>query len=70
MCGVLVLDVLDDWIHALLIVDVVTKPWGVNDVDVQTDIVLKQLVGGNGDLSGLGQQILQGGGFLSALRLD
>ena len=37
VCRVLVLDVLDNWIPASVVVDLVTVTWGVHNVQPQTN---------------------------------
>lgn len=48
--GVLILDVLDDWVPATVVVDKVTIPGGVDDVQPQADAILLDDVGGGLDL--------------------
>jgi hypothetical protein len=39
VCRVLVLDVLDDWIPASVVVDLITITWGINNVQPQTNSI-------------------------------
>ncbi len=39
VCRVLVLDVLDDWVPASIVVDLVTIAWGIDNVQPQTNSV-------------------------------
>ena len=52
VCGVLVLDVLDDWVPASLVVDLVTVPRGINNVQPQADTIFLDDVRHSLDLSG------------------
>lgn len=45
VCGVLVLDVLDNWVPASVVVDLVTVTWGINNVQAQTNSVFLDDVG-------------------------
>ena len=40
VCGVLVLDVLDDWIPASVVVDLITITRGIDNVQPQTNTIL------------------------------
>jgi hypothetical protein len=40
VCGVLVLDVLDDWIPASIVVDLITITRGIDNVQPQTNTIL------------------------------
>jgi hypothetical protein len=39
VCGVLVFDILDDWIPASVVVDLVTVTWGIDNVQPQTNTI-------------------------------
>lgn len=40
VCGVLVLDVLHNWIPASVVVDLVSVTWGIDNVEAKTNAVL------------------------------
>ena len=40
VCGVLILDILDNWIPASVVVDLIAVPWGVDNVQPQTNAIL------------------------------
>lgn len=39
VCGVLVLDILDDWIPAPVVVDLIAITWGIDNVQPQTNSI-------------------------------
>jgi hypothetical protein len=39
VCGVLVLDVLDDWIPASVVIDLIAITWGIDNVQPQTNTI-------------------------------
>lgn len=52
VCGVLVLDVLHNWIPASVVVDLISVTWGIDNVEAETDAVLLDDVRNCLDLGG------------------
>jgi hypothetical protein len=67
VCRVLVLDVLDNWVPASVVVDLVTVTRGINNVQAQTDAVLLNDVGNSLDLGGRSYGLI---GSESSFRVD
>lgn len=64
ICGVLVLDVLDNWVPASVVVDLIAVTWSVDNVQAKTNAVLLNDVrnsldlGGSANLLGWGETTL------------
>lgn len=52
VCRMLVFDVLDNWVPASVVVDLVAVTWGIDNVQAQTDSVLLDDVGDGLDFGG------------------
>lgn len=52
VCGVLVLDVLHNWVPTSVVVDLVSITWGIDNVQAKTDAVLLNDVRDSLDLGG------------------
>lgn len=67
VCRVLVLDILDDWVPASLVVHLVSVSRGINNVQPQADTVLLDDVRNGLDLGGRAHWLIRG---KSSLRVD
>lgn len=63
----LILNVLDDWIPASIIVDLISITWGINNIESQLYAILLDDVGNGLDFGGRSYWLIGGE---SALRID
>ena len=63
----LVLDVLDNWVPASVVVDLISVTWGINNVQAQTDTVLLNDVRNGLNLSCRSHRLV---GSKSSFRVD
>ena len=52
VCRVLILNVLDNWVPASIVVDLVAVTWGINNVQAQTNSVFLDDMGDGLDFGG------------------
>jgi len=60
VCRVLILNVLDNWIPASVVVDLVAVTWGIHDVQAQTNSVFLDDVGDGLDFGGRSYGLIGG----------